>query len=93
MGYFYGFMLHIVVNDLGQIIDFQITQANVDDRTPLKENLLKKIWGKLYGDKGYVSTTLCQTLFNNGIHFTTGVRKNMKNVLMPLYDKIMLRKR
>lgn len=93
MGYFYGFKLHIVVNDIGQIIDFQITQANVDDRTPLKENLLNKIWGKLYGDKGYVSKTLCHTLFHNGIHFTTGVRKNMKNVLMPLYDKIMLRKR
>ena len=93
MGYFFGFKLHIIVNEIGQIIDFQITQANVDDRTPIKENLLKKIWGKLYGDKGYVSKKLGQMLFSQGIHFITGIRKNMKNTLMELRDKIMLRKR
>lgn len=94
MGYFYGFKLHIVINELGEIVDFQITQANIDDRTPIKEgNLLKKIWGNLYGDKGYVSKTIAEVLFSNGVHFITGVRKNMKNQLMSLYDKIMLRKR
>lgn len=93
MGFFYGFKLHIVVNEYGQILDFQITQANVDDRTPLKENLLKRIWGKLYGDKGYVSKKLTDVLFDDGIHLVTGIRKNMKNTLMPLFDKIMLRKR
>jgi len=93
MGYFFGFKLHIIVNEIGQIIDFQITTANVDDRSPVKTNLLSKIWGKLYGDKGYVSKSICHTLFSNGIHFITGVRKNMKNVLMSLYDKVMLRKR
>lgn len=94
MGYFYGFKLHIIVNEIGQVIDFQITQANVDDRTPLKKgNLLKNIWGKLYGDKGYVSRKLSDVLFDDGIHFITGLRSNMKNILMPLYDKIMLRKR
>jgi len=66
----------------------------VDDRSPLKNgNLLKKIWGKLYGDKGYVSKTLAELLFADGIHFITGIRRNMKNQLMSLYDKIMLRKR
>jgi hypothetical protein len=93
MGYFFGFKLHIVINELGQIIDFQITQANVDDRTPLKENLLKRIWGKLYGDKGYVGKNLGELLFSNGIHLVTGIRRNMKNTLMSLYDKVMLRKR
>lgn len=93
MGYFFGFKLHIIVNEIGEIIDFQITQANVDDRTPLKNNLLNKIWGKLYGDKGYINKTLAESLFNQGIHFITGVRRNMKNTLMSLYDKIMLRKR
>jgi hypothetical protein len=94
MGYFYGFKLHLIVNEIGQIIDFQITQANVDDRTPLKSgNLLNKIWGKLYGDKGYVGKTLGEVLFNDGIHFVTGIRSNMKNALMELRDKIMLRKR
>jgi hypothetical protein len=93
MGYFYGFKLHIVINEVGQILDFQITQANVDDRSPVKGNLLKKIWGKLYGDKGYVSQKLGEVLFCDGIHFITGIRKNMKNSLMELRDKIMLRKR
>lgn len=94
MGYFYGFKLHIIVNEIGQIVDFQITQANVDDRTPVRQgNILKKIWGKLYGDKGYVSKPLSAILFDSGIHFITGIRKNMKNQLMSLRDKIMLRKR
>ena len=93
MGFFFGFKLHIIVNEIGQIIDFQITQGNVDDRSPLKNNLLKRIWGKLYGDKGYVSKKLGEMLFADGIHFITGIRKNMKNCLMPLLDKIMLRKR
>lgn len=93
MGYFYGFKLHLIVNEIGQILDFQITQGNVDDRTPLKGNLLKKIWGKLYGDKGYVSKKLGELLFEDGIHLITGIRKNMKNTLMSLYDKVMLRKR
>ena len=93
MGYFYGFKLHLVINELGQILDFQITQANVDDRTPVKGNLLKRIWGKLYADKGYVSQKLGELLFSDGIHFITGIRKNMKNCLMTLRDKIMLRKR
>ena len=44
MGYFYSFKLHLIVNEIGEVLDFQITQANVDDRTPLKNgNLLKKI--------------------------------------------------
>ena len=93
MGFFYGFKLHIIINETGHILDFQITQANVDDRTPLKENLLQRIWGKLYGDKGYVSKKLAETLFSKGIHLVTGIRSNMKNILMPLHDKIMLRKR
>lgn len=94
MGYFYGFKLHIIINEFGEILDFQITQANIDDRQPLKQgNLLKKIWGKLYGDKGYIGKTLGEMLFSDGIHFVTGLRKNMKNQLMSLYDKVMLRKR
>jgi len=94
MGFFYGFKLHLIINDLGEILSFQITQANVDDRQPLKKgNLLSKIWGKLYGDKGYVSKSLTELLFHDGIHLVTGIRRNMKNQLMPLFDKIMLRKR
>lgn len=93
MGFFFGFKIHIIVNDKGDIVDFQITQANVDDRTPLKETLWKNIFGRLYGDKGYVGQELFEMLFNKGIRFTTGIRKNMKNKMMAYYDKLMLRKR
>ena len=61
MGWFHGFKLHIVINDKGEILSFCVTQANVDDREPLKnETFLKKIFGKLFGDKGYISEKLNQ---------------------------------
>jgi hypothetical protein len=94
MGYFYGFKLHIVINDKGEILSFTITQANVDDREPLKnENFLKNIFGKLFGDKGYISKELTRILFVDGIHLITSIRNNMKNSLMDMCDKINLRKR
>lgn len=94
MGWFYGFKLHIVVNDKGELLDFIITQANVDDRTPIKQdNFLKKIFGSLYADKGYLSRELAALLFDQGLHLVTGIRNNMKNVLMTMRDKILLRKR
>lgn len=94
MGWFHGFKLHLVVNDKGEVLDFVITQANVDDRQPLKEgNILRRIFGSLYADKGYISKDLAAMLFGDGLHLVTGIRNNMKNVLMTLRDKILLRKR
>lgn len=94
MGYFYGFKLHIVINDKGEILNFTITQANVDDREPLKnESFLKNVFGKLFGDKGYISKELTKILFVDGIHLVTSIRNNMKNSLMEMSDKINLRKR
>ena len=94
MGWFFGFKLHIVINDKGEILDFLFTQANVDDREPLKnKNFHDKIFGKLFGDKGYISKTLFDELFIDGIHLITRLRKNMKNSLMLLHDKLLLRKR
>lgn len=94
MGWFYGFKLHIVINDRGEILNFAITQANVDDREPLKnERFLKAIFGKLFADKGYISEKLTNILFVNDIHLITSIRNNMKNSLMTMSDKIMLRKR
>ena len=94
MGYFYGFKLHLIINDKGEILNFVITQANVDDREPLKnQRFIEKIKGKLYGDKGYLSKDLTNILFMDGLHLITTIRNNMKNCLMELKDKIMLRKR
>jgi IS5 family transposase len=94
MGWFHGFKLHIIINDRGEILSFCVTQANVDDREPLKnERFLKAIFGKLFGDKGYISEKLHQMLFVDGIQLITNIKKNMKNSLMTMADKILLRKR
>lgn len=94
MGWFFGFKLHIVINDKGEILSFTITPANVDDREPLKnESFLKGIFGKLFADKGYISKQLEKILFVDGVHLITQLRNNMKNSLMTLSDKILLRKR
>lgn len=94
MGYFHGFKLHLVVNDKGELLSVMITPGNTDDREPLKhQSFIQKLKGKLYADKGYISQALTQVLFLDGLHLITSIRNNMKNVLMELKDKIMLRKR
>ncbi|MDO5666122.1 MAG: IS982 family transposase [Bacteroidia bacterium] len=94
IGWFYGFKLHLIINDKGEILDFILTPGNVDDREPLKSmDLHKRIFGKLFGDKGYISKDLFEQLFVDGVHLITKLRKNMKNALMLLQDRIMLRKR
>ena len=94
MGWFYGFKLHLVCNDKGELLSFCLTPGNVDDRDPKTlQTLTKKLFGKLFGDKGYISSSLFEILFNNGVHLVTGIKNNMKNRLMSFYDRIMLRKR
>ena len=94
MGWFHGFKLHIIINDKGEILNFTITQANVDDRQPLKqERFLDKIYGKLFADKGYIGKNLMQMLFIDGVQLITSVRNNMKNSLMTMTYKILLIKR
>ncbi|NJN24819.1 MAG: IS982 family transposase [Cyclobacteriaceae bacterium] len=94
MGYFFGFKLHIVINDKGELLNFVITQGNVDDREPLKnKRFVNALKGKLFADKGYLSKHLTEILFMDGLHLITSIRNNMKNCLMELKDKILLRKR
>lgn len=94
IGWFFGFKLHLIINDKGEILDFMITQGNINDREPLKQKSFHdRIFGKLFGDKGYISQTLFEQLFIDGIHLITKIRKNMKNCLMHIHDKILLKKR
>ena len=93
-GWFFGFKLHIIINDKGEILSFVITQGNVDDREPLNsDSFIKSVFGKLYADRGYISQTLRDILFVDGIHLVTKLRNNMKGGEIPLQDKINLRKR
>lgn len=94
MGWFYGFKLHLIVNDKGELLSTMLTPGNVDDRNrSLMKNLTKNIIGKLFGDKGYLSKPLFEFLRKQGIQLITKLKRNMKNKLIPLMDKLLLRKR
>jgi hypothetical protein len=93
-GWFYGFKLHLTINDQGEILSFYLTSGNVDDRNEeVMEKLTKDMFGKLFGDRGYISKKLFDKLWEKDIHLVTGIKKNMKNRLMDMTDKILLRKR
>lgn len=92
VGWFYGFKLHLVVNERGELVALYVTPGNVDDRKPVP-HLTKALWGKLFGDKGYISQALFDELFAHGLQLITSIRKNMKPRLLPLMDKLLLRKR
>jgi hypothetical protein len=94
MGWFYGFKLHLIVNEKGEIISFMITPGNTpDNNSDVVTKLASKMHGKLFGDRGYISKDLFANLWQQGVQLITGIRKNMKNKLLPLKDKIMLRGR
>ena len=90
--WFYGFKLHLVINDQGELLALRLTPGNTDDRRPVPE-LVKGLFGKLFGDRGYVSGPLFEALYDEGVQLVTKLKRGMRNRLMPLLDKIMLRKR
>lgn len=93
-GWFYGFKLHLVVNDSGEILSFFVTPGDVDDRNlEVIEKVSSNLFGKLIGDRGYLSQKLFEKLYSKGIHLITKIKKNMKNKLMLMQDKLLLRKR
>ena len=94
MGWFFGFKLHLICNEKGELLNFMITPGDIDDREPLKyEAFMNLIYGKLVGDKGYIGKELFQRLFINGIQLITKLKSNMKGALMSVSDRLLLRKR
>lgn len=94
IGWFYGFKLHLIINDLGEILSFYLTKGNVDDRNQkMILSMTRDIFGKLVADKGYISKALSDLLFGNGIQMLTKPRKNMKGYNLNNQEKILLRKR
>lgn len=91
-GWFLGFKLHFICDTQGQFLACHITPGNVDDRKPLVK-MLQFFKGKLVGDKGYISKKLTAQLLQQGIHLITGIKKTMKNKLLSLGDKVLLKKR
>lgn len=94
MGWFYGFKLHLIVNEQGELTSFFITPGNTpDNNIETVTKLAANLHGKLFGDRGYISKDLFAALWDNSVQLVTGIKKNMKNRLLPLMDKIMLRGR
>lgn len=91
-GWFYGFKVHLVISDCGDLLAVMITPGNVDDRKPVPR-LSQRLFGKLFGDRGYISKELFALLWEQSVQLITKIKKNMKNKLMPMLDKILLRKR
>ena len=92
MGWFFGLKLHVVINHKGEIMAVKITPGNIADSTVLDE-ITQHLSGKVCADKGYIGRALFLKLWQRGLHLITGIRRNMRNHLMLLGDKIMLRKR
>jgi len=95
VGWFFGFKLHLIVNEKGEILSFHLTAGNVDDRKSLKK-MKKDIKGKvlkLFGDRGYISQSLSEELLFDGIHLIAKVRRNMKGKLISIFDYILSTKR
>jgi len=92
VGWFFGFKLHIVINNFGEIIDVCITPGNVaDNNKQTAKKLTKNIFGKLLADKGYIG--LFKEFFDRGIQLIHKLRSNMKNKLIDLGDRLLLKKR
>jgi len=85
VGWFYGFKLHLLVNDGGELLALQVTPGNVDDRKPLPR-LVQGRSGKLFGDRGYSSQTLFETRLEQDLQLITTLRQGMQNKLLPLHQ-------
>lgn len=93
-GWFFGFKLHLVINDRGELLNVLLTPGNVDDRKPVPQ-LVHRLFGKVFGDKGYLSQPLFELLHQTlGVQLITKLKSNAKNFLpMTFMDRILLRKR
>ena len=92
-GWFFGFKVHLIINQRGEIINFIFTPGNVaDNNHDVLRHLFEGIRGKCFGDKGYM-TSLFEEFYHQGVQLITKVRAGMKNKLLPLEDKLKLRKR
>ena len=93
MGWFFGFKLHLICNEKGELLNFMITPGDVDDRKPLEyKAFVEFIQGKLFGDRGYISKNLFQRLFVDEIQFITKSKSNIEGALMSVSDRLLLKK-
>lgn len=94
VGWFFGFKLHLIINDKGEILSFYVSQGNVNDNNAkIITQMTREIFGKVFGDKGYLGKALADLLFGDGVQLITAVRRNMKQKALSNEEKLLLRKR
>ena len=94
VGWFYGFKLFLVVNGLGEMVQAFVTPGNVSDgATATLKRLFKGLTGFAFADKGFVNSKAFPILFEQGLKLITSIRSNMKNKLVILHEKMLLKKR
>lgn len=91
-GWFYGFKVHLVITPTGDLVKVKFSSWNKDDRKAL-ERMTEGLFGKIFGDRGYIGKDFANKLKSRGIQMITRLKKGMKNILMDMDDKIMLLKR
>ena len=92
MGWFYGFKLHLLINDKGEILNVELTPGNTDDRRPLPK-FAEGLHGSLYADRGYISKDIREMLRAQGVNLVYKVRKNMDPLDLSVSDEVLLKKR
>lgn len=93
MGWFYGLKIHLVINNLGEIVSFALTSGNVaDNNQDLLKYLFQKLEGIVIGDKGY-KTALFQWFYENKLHVLTKPKKKMKKLPVENKYNLLLNKR
>lgn len=92
MGWYFGFKLHMITNQYGHPISYELTRASVDDRQA-PDRLFDKIFGELYGDKGYLGKPFIERMSEKSIKIITALKKNMKPQIMPVGQSEKLNKR
>ncbi len=93
-GWFFGFKLFIVINAYGELIRTFITPANqADNNVKTIRRLFKGLTGFIYADKGFINQNMVAEFINKGLRIVTGIRTNMKNKLVEMNHKLLLKKR
>jgi Transposase DDE domain len=82
-GWFYGLKLPLVIHEQGELLGITLTPGNSDDRRPVRQ-LVRPLWGKRFGDRGYLSQELFEQLWTEGLQLITKLKRKMKNKLMPV---------
>lgn len=93
VGWFYGFKLHAIINDSGELLAVRLTPGNTDDRRPVPQ-MVRGLFGKVFGDRGYISAPLQeQVRQESGIHLMVRPRQNMAAPPLDPADQALLRHR